>query len=150
MPFLPAKISVIWMEFTILIAHKKTPTKLDRVIAIWHNISVKKCHPKWNYSRIQQWLIWSIMNPGLHKGRSELLQTNEQQFPTSFCAFGKKKKNDSPIHPTENQGWIGEVFFFFFPSSCGNAHLDALFSPWITCKMDLCQTAICMLLITTN
>lgn len=44
------------------------------------------------------------MNPGLHKGRSELLQTNEQQFPTSFCAFGKKKKNDSPIHPTENQG----------------------------------------------
>lgn len=149
MPFLPAKISVIWMEFTILIAHKKTPTKLDRVIAIWHNISVKKCHPKWNYSRIQQWLIWSIMNPGLHKGRSELLQTNEQQFPTSFCAFGKKKKKILPSIQQKTKVEL-ERCFFFFSSSCGNAHLDALFSPWITCKMDLCQTAICMLLITTN
>lgn len=148
MPFLPAKISVIWMEFTILIAHKKkNPTKLDRVIAIWHNISVKKCHPKWNYSRIQQWLIWSIMNPGLHKGRSELLQTNERQFPTSFCAFGKKKWFSHPSNRKPRLNWRGG---FFFSSSCGNAHLDALFSPWITCKMDLCQTAICMLLITTN
>lgn len=113
MPFLPAKISVIWMEFTILIAHKKkNPTKLDRVIAIWHNISVKKCHPKWNYSRIQQWLIWSIMNPGLHKGRSELLQTNERQFPTSFCAFGKKKM----ILPSIQQKTKVELerWFFFF------------------------------------
>lgn len=119
MPFLPAKISVIWMEFTILIAHKKTLTKLDRVIAIWHNISVKKCHPKWNYSRIQQWLIWSIMNPGLHKGRSELLQTNERLFPTSFCAFGKKKKWFS--HPSNRKprlNWRGVFFFFQFLWKC--------------------------------